>query len=273
MPRRPACALLAAATLLTFGAIPQAPAYASAILAQHFATQEAFASYLAKNGLDAGADMRMMVQGRLGDSRTGGVWEVGLFDAEDAAAAKPGATAQLDWAKEQSETSWLPFSLSRFGETLAFTLGGATTVLTLPKGEEISALAFTAIAAPKDSRAIMRDLVLDGKELDSAEVRADDGGQDTSLVEGLAGDFQLTGEARLRWDEKSMPKDFSSLRLQIAGYALPSDVILPSGGPAQAVSSPGVAAIPEPGSALMLLAASFGLVGHRHLRRRRAGSR
>jgi hypothetical protein len=263
--------LIAAATSMALGATTPAPARASAILAQHFSSQEEFANYLAKQGLDAGADMRMMVQGRLGDSRIGGAWEVGLFGAEDTAAAKPGATAQLNWAKEQSETSWVPFSLSRFGETLAFTLGGATTVLTLPKGEAISALAFTAIAGPKDSRAILRDLVLDGKALDSAEVRADSGSQDTSLVQGLDGDFTLTGEARLRWDEKSMPKDLASVRVQIAGYALTSEFMVPPGNPAQIAAPPSPAAIPEPGSAMVLLAASLGLIGHRHLRRRGAG--
>ena len=270
MPCRPARALHAAMPLLALGAIPVAPASASAILAQHFATQEDFASYLAKQGLDAGADMRMMVQGRLGDSRIGGGWEIGLFDAEDAAAAKPGATAELDWAKAHSESSWLPFSLTRFGETLAFTLGGATTVLTLPKGEEISALAFTAIAGPDDSRAILRDLVLDGQALDSAEVRADDGTQDTSLVQGLAGDFKLTGETRLRWDEKSMPKDLSSVRIEISGYAFGGGLTSPVGGPSQIVQPAGPAAIPEPGSVAMLLVATVGLIS---LRRRWAGKR
>ena len=263
MPVRP---LLAGALLAALACAVVQPAQAAAILLQHFASQEAFTEYLAKRGLDAGADIRAMVQARMGDSRAGGTWELGLFGAGAGADDKPASSAQLDWIAQQDKTSWVPFTLSRFGETLAFTIGSATTALALPKGEEISALALSALAGTTDGRVILRDLALDGGTLDNADLKAESGAQDTSLLEGLSGDFSLTGEARMRWDV--LPKDPSALMLQVSAYTLTGDVLYTTGAP---VTNTAQAAIPEPGSALVLLAASLGLIGHRHLRRRGAG--
>ena len=86
------------------------------------------------------------------------------------------------------------------------------------------------------------------------------------MLEGLSGDFSLTGEARMRWDV--LPKDPSALMLQVSAYTLTGDVLYTTGAP---VTNTAQAAIPEPGSALVLLAASLGLIGHRQLRRRGVG--
>lgn len=259
MPARP---LLAGALLAALACAAAQPARAAEILVRHFASQEAFADYLATRGLDAGADIRAMAQARAGDSRASGSWELGLFDAGALADDKPAATAQLDWVAQQDKTSWVPFTLSRFGETLAFTIGSATTALALPKGEEISALALSAFAGTKDGRVILRDLELDGRSLDDADLKAESGARDTSLVEGLSGDFTLTGEARMRWDV--LPKDPSALMLQVSAYTLTGDVLYTNGAP---VSNTAQAAIPEPGSAMAFLAATLALIGHRHRRR------
>ncbi len=259
MPARPLHVFALAACLI----LAALPARATALLVQHFDSQEAFAEYLAKHGLDAGADLRAMAQARVGDNRGKGTWELGLFEAGALAEEKPAATAQLSWTAQQDKTSWVPFTLSRFGDTLAFRIGSATTTLALPKGEEISALAFTAIADARDGRVILRDLELDGQDLDKADVQAESGSRETSLVEGLSGDFTLEGETRMRWDR--LPGDPSALMVQVSAYAFADSVLstgpaLPTGAPVSANTS----AIPEPGSAVAFLVATLALIGHRH---------
>ena len=261
MPARPQ---LAGALLAALACAVALPARATALLVQHFDSQAAFADYLAKRGLDVGADLRAMAQARIGDNRGKGTWELGLFDAGAIAEDKPADTAQLNWTTQQDKTSWVPFTLSRFGDTLAFTIGSATTTLALPKGEEISALALTAIADTKDGRVILRDLELDGRELDNADVQAGSGSRDTSLVAGLSGNFTLSGETRMRWD--TLPGDPSALMVQVSAYNLPGDVISNIGAPIPTIVP---APIPEPGTALAFLAATLGLIGHRHRSRAR----
>ena len=263
MPVRPwlAAALAVPVVLATL------PAHAGMILTQHFASQQAFADYLARRGLDVAADMRAMAQARVGDSRADGRWELGLFDAGALANSTPAATAQLDWVAQQDMTSWVPFSLTRFGDTLAFAVGSARTTLDLPRGEAMTALAFSAIAGTSDGLAILRDLELDGRALENTEVRAEAGARDTSLVEGLPGTFTLTGETRLRWDV--LPGDPFGLMVQVSAYALAGDALSGSGAPVSAT----MAAIPEPGSALAFLAATLGLLGYRHRKGTRESGR
>ena len=95
--------------------------------------------------------------------------------------------------------------------------------------------------------------------LDNADVQAESGSRDTSLVAGLSGNFTLSGETRLRWD--TLPGDPSALMVQVSAYNLPGDVISNIGAPIPTIVP---APIPEPGTALAFLAATLGLIGHRH---------
>jgi len=254
------------------------PAGASAILTQHFEDEAAFGEYLARRGLDARTDMLVMAQGRSGDNRIGGTWEVGLFLPDDLKDAKATwDTAQFQWPQARDGQPWVPFSLSRTDGTLTFSVGDAVVRVDATDIGGLSALALSARAEDKGETTILRSLTLDGDKLEEGHVNAVGDKRDVALVEGLSDNFTLAGEARLRWAHDPDLSDPARLMFQISGYRIGGD---PHGGdtliPANAVlavSTPGnQAAIPEPATVLVFLSASLGLIGHRQLRRLRSGA-
>ncbi len=272
MPLRPTFLPLALALTAWLGL--SAPAGASAILVQHFEDDAAFGEYLAKRGLDAAADMLLMAQGRSGDNRIGGTWEVGLFLPDDLKDAKAtGDTAQFEWPQAKDGHPWVPFALSRTDGALSFSVGDTVVRVDATDIGGVSALALSARAEAKGETTILRSLTLDGDKLDKGNVNAVGDKQDVAFVEGLSDNFTLAGEARLRWAHDPDLTDPTRLMFQISGYRIGGD---PLGGdtliPANAiiaVTAPShPAAIPEPASVLVFLSASLGLIGHRQLRRR-----
>lgn len=252
-----------------------APAGASAILTQHFENEAAFGEYLARHGLDAGADMLLMAQGRSGDNRIGGAWEVGLFLPDDVADAKAtGDTAQFQWPQAKDGHPCIPFSLSRSDGAMTFSVGDTVVRIDATDIGGISALALSARAEDKGETTILRSLTLDGDELEKGNVNAVGDKRDVALVEGLSDNFTLAGEARLRWARDPDLSDPARLMFQISGYRiggdpLGDDTLIPVNA-VLAASTPGnQAAIPEPATMLVFLSASLGLIGHRQLRRLR----
>jgi hypothetical protein len=252
-----------------------APAGASAILTQHFEDEAAFGEYLTKHGLDAGTDMLLMAQGRSGDNRIGGAWEVGLFLPDDLADAKAtGATAQFEWPQAKDGHPWVPFSLSRTDGTLTFSVGDAVVRVDATDIAGLTALALSARVEDKGETTILRSLTLDGDKLEKGNVNAMGDKRDVALVEGLSDTFTLAGEARLRWAHVHDLTDPARLMFQISGYRIGGDsrgddTLIPANA-VLAVPSPGnQAAIPEPATALVFLSAALGLIGHQQLRRLR----
>lgn len=273
MPFRPT--RLPFALALTAWLAVSAPAGASAILTQHFEDEAAFGEYLAKHGLDAGADMLLMAQGRSGDNRIGGAWEVGLFLPEDLADAKAaGDTAQFEWPQAKDGHPWVPFSLSRTDGALSFSVGDAVVRVDAPDIGGLTALALSARAEDKGETTILRSLTLDGDKLEKGNVNAVGDKRDVALVEGLSDNFTLAGEARLRWAHDPDLTDPARLMFQIAGYRIggdptSGDMLIPANAVFAASTPDNQAAIPEPATVLVFLSASLGLIGHRQLRRRR----
>ncbi len=273
MPFRPT--RLPFALALTAWLAVSAPAGASAILTQHFEDEAAFGEYLAKHGLDAGADMLLMAQGRSGDNRIGGAWEVGLFLPEDLADAKAaGDTAQFEWPQAKDGHPWVPFSLSRTDGALSFSVGDAVVRVDAPDIGGLTALALSARAEDKGETTILRSLTLDGDKLEKGNVNGVGEKRDVALVEGLSDNFTLAGEARLRWAHDPDLTDPAQLMFQIAGYRIggdptSGDMLIPANAVFAASTPDNQAAIPEPATVLVFLSASLGLIGHRQLRRRR----
>lgn len=273
MPFRPT--RLPFALALTAWLAVSAPAGASAILTQHFEDEAAFGEYLAKHGLDAGADMLLMAQGRSGDNRIGGAWEVGLFLPEDLADAKAaGDTAQFEWPQAKDGHPWVPFSLSRTDGALSFSVGDAVVRVDAPDIGGLTALALSARAEDKGETTILRSLTLDGDKLEKGNVNGVGEKRDVALVEGLSDNFTLAGEARLRWAHDPDLTDPAQLMFQIAGYRIggdptSGDMLIPANAVFAASTPDNQGAIPEPATVLVFLSASLGLIGHRQLRRRR----
>ncbi len=247
-------ALRAAALLLPLLA---APALAGPVLMTHFASEQAFRDHLAARGADVLSDLLVMARGRSGNNALGGAWEVGLMLPQEATALAPAASAQLYWPQSGDGHPWVPFSLSRLGEELVFTVGGATTRQEAPGFAAVTALGLEARATGQGETTILRSLALDGDRLPEGNVNAQGANPDHALLEGLSGDFTLTGEARLRWAHDLDMADPSRLFFQLSGYALAPAGLLVVEAPAAFTME---AMIPEPGSALMLLAGAAGLV-------------
>jgi hypothetical protein len=259
-----------AALFLLFGLAVAERADAGAITTQHFDSQAAFLEYLDERGLDAASDLLLLAQGRSGDNRIGGTWEVGLFPTDGLLDAKAdGDTAQFAWPMARDGNPWVSFTLSRSADAVVFSVEGITTKLVLPEDTPLSALALSAQAQGKGETTILRSLTLDGDALKLGNVNAVGDKQDVALIEGLAGDFTLQGEARLRWAQHPELTDPSRLMFQIAGYGLAGDTLIPG---VALMVTPGSlspqAAIPAPGIGMALLIASLGLIGHRQMRRR-----
>jgi hypothetical protein len=163
----------------------------------------------------------------------------------------------------------VPFSLSRLGEEMVFTVGGASTRQEAPGFAAVTALGLEARATGRGETTILRSLALDGDRLPEGNVNAQGANPDHALLEGLSGDFTLTGEARLRWAHDFAGGDPSRLFFQLSGYALEPAGLLVAPAPAAFTMD---AMIPEPGSALMLLAGAAGLACLRGRRGREGGS-
>jgi len=274
MPFRTTCRT--ATLALLFGLAVTGRADAGAITTQHFDSQAAFRDYLGTRGLDTASDLLLLAQGRSGDNRIGGTWELGLFPEGLLNEKTSGATAQFAWPMAGDGNPWVSFTLSRIADAVVFSVEGITTKLALPDDTPLSALALSAQAQGRGETTILRSLTLDGDPLKMGNVNAVGDKQDVALIEGLAGDFTLQGEARLRWAQQPDLTDPSRLMFQIAGYRLAGDglagdttipgttLLLTGGGASQP------AMIPAPGIGLALLVASLGLIGHHHRRRRHA---
>lgn len=255
-------ALSAAALLpLLSGAAAAAP-----VLVTHFATEKAFAAYLAERGQDVLSELRMIVQGRSGNNAIGGAWELGLMLPEEAKEITPATTGQFEWPQSGDGKPWVPFTLSRQGEVMLLTVGEVTLKQESPGFADMSALALSAQATDKGETTILRSLSLNGERVKEGNVNAEGSNPDYALIEGLAGDFTLTGEARLRWAHDLAKAEPSRLLFQMSGYALAPTGLLAVEAPA-AYSMETM--IPEPASGLMLLAASAGLLCLRNRRARR----
>lgn len=256
---------LAAAALL---ALLAAPSAAAPVLVTHFATEQAFIAHLAARGQDVLSELRMVVQGRSGNNAIGGAWELGLMLPEEAKDLAPAASGQFAWPQSGDGKPWVPFTLSREGSVMMFTVGGMTLKQESAGFTDITALALTAQATDKGETTILRSLELDGERVKEGNVNAQGSNPDFAVIEGLTGDFTLSGEARLRWAHDLAKADPARLLFQLSGYGLAPTGLLVANAP-QAYTLD--ATIPEPTSGLMLLAASAGLLCLRQRRRRHAG--
>lgn len=251
-------ALRAAAVLMPLLA---APALASPVLVTHFANEEAFRAHLAAQGRDVVADLRLIAQGRSGDNTAGGPWELGLMLPDKT--RQPAASAQFLWPQSGDGKPWVPFTLSREGDTMLFTVGDVTLRQKAAGFGDITALALQAQAIGRGETTILRSLELDGERVKEGNVNAEADNADFALLEGIVGDFTLAGEARLRWAHDLAKGDPSRLMFQMSGYALAPTGLLAAEAP-QAFTMETL--IPEPTSGLMLLAASAGLLCLRNRR-------
>lgn len=250
MRRYPAMFALAASLFVA------APLAQAAPVVTSFASDGALGTYIA--GLGAAGGSLAVAQARGGDSNaSGGDYEIGLHVLPGLTSAAPVGTAgQMSWgtAGAAGGNPFIAFTLERSGDTLRFAMGGRYDAsYTAAAIEGLDALSLRARADVTDTSTQLRNLAVNGVLLSSSALAAANGVIGLALIEGLAGDFSLSGEASLNWTG-SFPRG-SRLGFQIAGFDL-----LPS---AQAAP----VEVPEPASVLLLLG---GIAGLAAVARRRA---
>lgn len=227
-----------------------------------FNTALSLKAFFAERGIDPVTDRIALAQGRSGNNRLTGDWEVGLSVGGATADGPVDGGAQYRWAKS-ADSSWVPFSLVRKGDALSFTVGKTVTSDIDPLIRGITALALFTSAGREDDEVRVENLSLNGVRLREVELSAGDGRAGSTVIEKLPGDFLLAGEVRMRWEDGLDGRDPNRLMLQIAGYGTPSPgVILTSGSGVGSVAT----AIPEPSTAVVLLTGVLGLIGQRHMR-------
>ena len=220
--------------------------------------------FLSELGIDPRKGLIALAQASGEGTKKEGAWDITLSVAGELASVD--SAGEYNWARSGG-SPWVSFTLSRTGERLDFDIGGVLTSTIDPRVRDISTLALSARTGAKNEEVQMRHLSLDGSRLDGIELGAKGNNADIALLERIAGDFVLTGQVRMQWDGPSDAKDGSRPSFQFAGYGLlPADVVMPGTGSAAS----GPATIPEPTSALILLAGMLGVVGTQ-VRRRRSG--
>lgn len=170
--------------------------------------------------------MLVMAQGRSGDNRIGGTWEMGLFLPDDLKDAKAtGDTAQFQWPQATDAKPWVPFTLSRIDGTLSFSVGDTIVRVDGTDIGGLFALELSARAEDKGETTMLRSLTLDGEKLEEGHVNAVGDQRDVAMVEGLSDNFTLAGEARLRWARDPDLADPARLMFQISGYRTGGDTL------------------------------------------------
>jgi hypothetical protein len=198
-----------------------AAAQAAPVVTQPFANDAAYTAFVA----DPAVFERFVAEARFGNNHQGnplaGDWEIGLRPEGSFAPVPP--AGQFAWGNNQP----VAFSLGRAGDIITFSLGSYSQTLEESANAAVNALGLRLRTSAASSLNIT-DLKLDGDLVGSgsfASVNAN--GADWWMIEGVAGDFTLTGELAFAWTDANGARG-SRLSFQIKGLETPVEVPEPA---------------------------------------------
>lgn len=235
------------------GVLYEAQPVSPVTLSPHFPTDADFLAYLDEHCVTLPDNEVFVAQTRGGNNATNGDYEIGLHVPPDFTGAAPlGGNSQWSWGTNGGANAWVPFTLSRSGTSVTFTMGNYTATYSNADVAELNALGLRVRAATNASTGI-RNLTVNGGTLTGGSLNAVNSVVELVVISGLAGDFVLSGEASLNWSAGTIPSG-SNLGFQIKGIKgfdachvspTPSPTPLPTPTPAP-TATPEPTATPTP---------------------------
>lgn len=197
-------------------------AFATPIVSSHFSTDADFINYLASKGATLPANERFVAQAR-GGIVGAGDYEIGLHTPPGFTNDSPlSGNTQWIWGDPINGFNTTGFTLDRTGNSVTFSMGNYSATYSNIALADLNALGFRtrsdsgANYLPNSTS--ITNLKLDGNPLGTS-LFSQNGILDFVVIEGLTGDFSLTGDATLAWQNDFPTR--SRIGFQIKGLNIP----------------------------------------------------
>ncbi|MFH1278147.1 MAG: choice-of-anchor W domain-containing protein [Candidatus Eisenbacteria bacterium] len=152
----------------------------------------------------------LAAEGRIGDRGGSATYELDVGPS----AASPAMTGQFSWKKGEKEA----FELTYHAGSGLVTFLVDDKALTYRPAGTFTEIFIRARAAKKESEVEVKDLVLDGEDVeDEARASGDHAGIDILRIRGasLTGGFRLTGKVSLSWEHSAPEPSELAFEIQV----------------------------------------------------------
>jgi hypothetical protein len=201
-------------------------AFAIPIVSSHFSTDADFINYLSSKGATLPANERFVAQAR-GGIPGAGDYEIGLHTPPGFTNNSPLAgDSQWIWGNPIDGFITTGFTLGRTGNSVTFNMGNYSATYSDIALTDLNALGFRtrsdsgANYLPNSTS--VTNLLLDGNPLGTS-LFSQNGALDFIVIEGLVGNFSLTGDATLAWQNDFPTR--SRIGFQIKGLNMNLPVV------------------------------------------------